>query len=490
MNSISKTDRFRSVLRTVTGLAILSLIAACPDRQDPVEVPTKPTAPPPPIILIVIDALRADYLGAYGFDGPVSPILDELALESVVFERCSSQAPWTTASMASMMTSLYPEAHGVRLAPDDPRDQRSWRDRWTRSIPESTATLTECLRDRGYRTAAFIANPFLARGLGFEQGFDTFDETAATNRNRDSSVLLDAGLTWLRSQEASGEPTFLYLHLMDVHGPYAAPDTDYEAIRTSPGFGEAMTIPDWGFRRIQPYLRAPRWAKARDRDQLRLWRGRYAAGIHAADRRVGDFIRALRDSGQWDKQLVVLTSDHGEELFDHGGWDHGFSLHEHQLHVPLMVRFPDGRGAGERIEDLVRLVDLMPTLIDLTEATGPPDMIGRDFRHFVKPSAGHGEQRVAFATSDKGHPGDTSIFDGRYKLISDMANFRFKLYDIANDPGELNEISAHNEEIVQSLVLRLREEMSKVEQGIASKDTPGEIPPEQLERLRELGYLQ
>lgn len=468
-------------------LSALALLAGCGNRA--VEVPTKPAAPPPPIILIVIDALRADYLGTYGFDGPVSPDLDELAQESVVFERCSSQAPWTTASMASMMTSLYPEAHGVRLAPDDPRDQRSWRDRWTRAIPETTMTLAECLRDRGYRTAAFVANPFLVRGLGFEQGFDTFDESAAASRERDSTALLEAGLQWLRSMENAGEPTFLYLHLMDVHGPYAAPDTDFEAVRDSPGLGQPMILPDWGSRRIQPYLRAPQWAKGHNRNQLRTWRGRYAAGIHAADRRVGDFIRALRASGLWDEQLVVLTSDHGEELFDHGSWDHGFSLHEHQLHVPFMVRFPESRHAGTRIEDLIRLVDLMPTLIDLTRATGPSDMTGHDIQPLVESRDRQRKPCFAFATSDKGHPGDTSIFDGRYKLISDMTNLRFKLYDIENDPGELNEISADNQEIVQSLVLRLREEASKVEQGTSSTDTPGKIPPEQLERLRELGYF-
>jgi len=473
--------------RASVWLSALALLAGCGDR--PTEIALEPDVPPP-IILIVIDALRADYLGTYGFEGPVSPNLDALAKESVVFERCSSQAPWTTASMASMMTSLYPEAHGVRLAPDDPRDQQSWRDRWTRAIPESTTTLAECLRDRGYRTAAFIANPFLARGLGFEQGFDTFDETAATNRNRDSSSLLDAGLEWLRSQTADDEPTFLYLHLMDVHGPYTAPDSDFAAVRDSPGFGEPMTLPDWGFRRIQPYLRGPRWAKGRERDQLRTWRGRYAAGIHAADRRIGEFIQELRNDGLWDQQLVVVTSDHGEELFDHGGWDHGFSLHEHQLHVPFMVRFPGDREAGGRVEDLVRLVDLMPTLIELTGSSGPPDMIGGDFRSLLDHSAKRWEPRVAFATSDKRHPGDSSIFNGRYKLIADMTAKRFKLYDIENDPGESNEISADNPAIVQSLVLRLIEEVAKIEQGTNSADSQGEIPSDQLERLQELGYLQ
>ena len=137
----SKTSM--AMIALCAAAAVLSASCARP-QVSAAEVPSKR----PSIILIVIDTLRADYLGAYGFDGPTSPNLDELAKESVVFERCSSQAPWTTPSMSSMFTSLYPEAHGVRLGPDDPRSLDGWRRRWSRAIPHSTTTLAECLRDR------------------------------------------------------------------------------------------------------------------------------------------------------------------------------------------------------------------------------------------------------------------------------------------------------------------------------------------------------
>lgn len=477
--------RFAAVV--LLGLAASVLFIACADRD--VSTPTR-QEPLPSIILIVIDTLRADYLGSYGFDGRISPHLDELAAESMLFRRCSSQAPWTTPSMASMMTSLYPDAHGVHLAPDDPRDQKSWRQRWTRAIPESTTTLAECLRDRGYRTAAFIANPFLAKGLGFEQGFEDFDESAAISRDRDSTMLLHSSLEWLRSMASGDHPTFLYLHLMDVHGPYTAPDTDYEAIQTSAGLGPATILPQRGFRRIQPYLRTPSWTKAADRNELRLWRGRYAAGVHAADRRLGGFFQTLRDEGLWDDRLVVVTSDHGEELFDHGGWDHGFSLHEHQLHVPLIVRHPGNRHAGTRLDDLVRLVDLMPTLIRMTNATGPDGMTGRDLLSVGSLNGDRNGPRTAFATSVKEHPGTTSIFDGRYKLISDLTSFKLRLFDIQNDPGELEEISAREPEVVSRLSKLLAAEIARVEAGDAADADPEQIPSDQLERLRELGYLQ
>jgi arylsulfatase A-like enzyme len=444
----------------------------------------------PSLILIVVDTLRADYLASYGFDGPISPHLDRLAEEAVLFEQCSSQAPWTTPSVASMMTSLYPEAHGVRLAPGDPRDQRSWRKRWTRAIPESTLTLAEALRARGYQTAAFVANPFIAKGLGFEQGFETFNQDAAIKGVRDSAGLLDAGLRWFQSLEDPDDPTFVYLHLMDVHGPYVAPEVDFEIVRDAPGLGPAVTLNRIGFGRIQPYLLRPRWASRRDNHELRVWRGRYAAGVHAADRRLGAFFHRLRKSGLWDRQMVVVTSDHGEELFDHGGWDHGFSLHEHQLHVPLLIRLPQGDFGGTRVRSLVRLVDLMPTLAALVGHSGSDEMIGRDLLPLITRGEEPTVPRFAFATSVKEHPAVRSISDGRFKLIIDPATDRVRLYDLPTDPGENSDIAAERPQLVEVLRARLLEEDARVISGASQADTEVELSDQQIERLRELGYLQ
>ena len=481
MNPVVSTN-----IRRAVGLTILFAAATIPlggcgrDRQ----APGATLGSNPSVILIVIDTLRADYLGAYGFDGPISPELDTLAAESILFERCSSQAPWTTPSVAAMMTSLYPEAHGVLLAPDDPRTQRAWLDRWTRAIPDSTTTLAEAFHNRGYRTAAFVANPFITGGLGFEQGFRSFEETAAENRDRDSSMLLHAGLRWLRSMESSNDPTFLYLHLMDVHGPYRAPENDFQAIREAQGLGKPQIL-DWeDFTRIQTYLRSP------DQTDLRTWRGRYAAGVHAVDRRLGGFIQALRDEALLDDRIVVVTSDHGEELFDHGGWDHGFNLYEHQLHVPLMIRLPEGRLGGTRVTDLARLVDLMPTLLGLGGADSPSGMVGHDLLPLAECSDEDRPNRHAFSTSVKNRSSTYAIFDGRFKLISDFATQQLRLYDIAADPGEHNDLAAEEPEIVERLKVRLEEEIARIASGETAPGRAGEIPQDQLDRLRELGYLQ
>ena len=485
VNLVFSTNVRRSI-GVVALIAAAALLGSCGGRQADTDATQGAT---PSVILIVIDTLRADYLGTYGFDGPISPELDKLAEESVLFERCSSQAPWTTPSMAAMMTSLYPEAHGVRLAPDDPRSLDGWRQRWTRAIPDSTTTLAECLRNRGYRTAAFVANPWLVKGLGFNQGFDTFDESAADQGNRNATMLLHSGLRWLRSMETTGDPTFLYVHLMDVHGPYTASDFDFDKVKDSAGLGPARTLPHSGLQHIEKYLLSPGWARTQDRRQLRVWRGRYAAGVHAADRRLGVFIQALRDENLWEDQLVIVTSDHGEELFDHGGWDHGFNLYEHQLHVPLLIRLPNGRLGGTRVADLVRLVDLMPTLLNLANAELPPGMIGLDLPPLTAGREQEDSQRLAFATSVKDRPGNTSIFDGRFKLISDLSKRQLRLYDIAVDPGEQTNLAEDEPAAVARLGKQLIKEIARVAPGESTTDKASEIPQEQLDRLRELGYL-
>ncbi len=303
-------------------------------------------------------------------------------------------------------------------------------------------------------------------------------------------MLLRAGLRWLRSKESSKDPTFLYLHLMDVHGPYRAPEADFDAVGSAPGLGEQRFLDPNDFDRIPSYLRSPEWANGADRWNLRTWRGRYAAGVHAVDRRLGRFIRDLRDEGLLDDRVVVVTSDHGEELFDHGGWDHGFNLYDHQLHVPLMIRLPDGRLGGTRVDDLARLVDIMPTVLALAGADPPAGVVGRDLFPLADGSAEDRVHRHTFSTSVKNRPTTHAIFDGRFKLISDLAGTQRRLYDIEADPGEQIDLADEQPETVERLNARLGEEISRVDSGEAAPGLAGEIPQDQLERLRELGYLQ
>jgi arylsulfatase A-like enzyme len=445
---------------------------------------------PPSIILIVVDTLRADYLGCYGFDGDISPGIDELATESVLFERCSSQAPWTTPSLASMMTSLLPQAHGVALSPEAQRDYRTWSREWTPAVPDVTITLAEVLREKGYRTGAFVANPFLSRNLGFEQGFEVFDASATKSRGRAAPAVLEPAVLWLDSVLPSRRPFFLYLHLMDVHGPYNAPEGDFNAVRESPGLGEARHLTRREFDRIQPYLRRPRWTGLQNGKELRTWRGRYAAGVHTVDRHLGHLLNRLRQEERWKNTVVVLTADHGEELSDHGGWDHGLSLHEHQLHVPLLIRYPGAERGGTRVSDVVRLVDLMPTLIKIAEAEEPVATVGADLAPLTRLTPGLEPPRTAFASSIKNRLKRSSVTVGTYKLIADVDGGNPRLFDLVTDPGERLDVAPARPDVVRDLRARLRDYLLHIAATAPAPVAMVELSDEQVEQLRELGYAQ
>jgi len=438
---------------------------------------------PPSIILIVVDTLRADYLGCYGFDGDVSPAIDELAAESVLFENCSSQAPWATPSLASMMTSLLPQAHGVGLSAEAPREYRKWLRQRTPAVPDSAVTLAEVLRERGYRTGAFVANPLLSNDFGFSQGFEVYDDSAAKEGRREAPAVLEPAGRWLDSALDSRHPFFLYIHLMDVHGPYDSPEGHFFAVSGSPSLGEDRQLSIREFDRIQPYLRRPQWTRMRHGKMLRTWRGRYAAGVRAADVHLGHLLRRLRSEERWPNTVVVLTADHGEELFDHGGWDHGLSLYQHQLHVPLLIRFPGGERGGRRVGDVVRLVDLMPTVIEIAGAEVPPHVAGADLAPLVRLTTRVEPPRTVFASSIKNRPGRSSVTAGRYKLIANADGRDTRLFDLHSDPAELLDIAPVRPDVVRDLKLRLLDELMNIAANAPapSPETTAELDDTEVE---------
>ena len=322
----------------------------------------------PNFVLILVDTLRADYLGAYGFDGDISPNVDRLAAESVVFENCLSQAPWTKPSIASLFTSTYPRVHQLTnhegMFWSGPGEELQ-----TGILASEHTTLAEAFGRDGYRTGAFVANPWIVADFGFGQGFELYHDEAA-GRATPGDVILRAAREWIEGVAPDG-PFFAYVHLMDVHDPFDAPDADAGALLESRGLGADRELEE----------PPPEYLSNRPQDDsasLRFWRSRYAAGVRVLDRRLGSFLDALERSGVLDESYLLFTSDHGEELFEHGGWAHGYSLRHHQVHVPLIVRPPGGVGGGRRIADLVQTIDLMPTLLALAGVGSPPNVQGRD----------------------------------------------------------------------------------------------------------------
>ncbi len=273
------------------------------------------------IVLISIDTLRADHLPVYGYERDTAPNLTALAADGVVVEQFISHAPWTLPSHASMFTGLLPHEHG---ATD-----------WKHRIRDSVPMFTESLRQRSYRTGAFVSGVYVSDKFGFDRGFDVFrfDETARAVRSvRDAAK-------WLFSRR---RPSFLFLHLFDTHHPYVPPPETYgrfgpatpKIVKAELSFAEFL---DWA--RVDPEY--SRRAAADRYDEL----------ILHVDQVLGRFFARMKELGRYDSALIVVLSDHGEEFFDHGYWGHSNYLYEEMIRVPLIVKWPFSACAGSRLAD-------------------------------------------------------------------------------------------------------------------------------------------
>jgi len=465
------------------AILVLVLEVTCFVSASSAEVVAAETTPPD-IILIVVDTLRADYLGAYGFVGPISPQIDRFAAEAVRFERCVSTAPWTKPSTASMMTSLMPGTHRVldhqgQYASDVPSGLK------TSALPEEAETLAEALRGFGFQTAGWSANSWITKAMGFAQGFDVFHDPSQNLLNSDE--VLRPALDWI--DHASGKrPFFLYLHLMDVHGPWRWNPTEWSLLRPSPGLGWDRILSPEDVAQGKSLVRLIGISGMGDR--LGEWRATYAAGVRVLDGRLGRFLDELRASGQLDRSLVVITADHGEELFDHGGWGHGWTLHGDQTWVPLLVRLPGGIRGGGVVYGTVSLLDIMPTLL---EAAGVPlgkRLQGRSlWRRLSTEGSGEEKRRWVFAQGVKDNDGLVSVENGRIKLIRQYPDGIVGLFDQVADRAELRNLAQERPETRRFLEQQL-EKWTRSLRNIPTLLTKSAVlSEEEVERLRSLGYL-
>jgi len=301
-----------------------------------------------PIVLIVVDTLRADHLNCYGYSRPTSPASCALAGDGVLFERAYTTQTTTTPAIASMLTGLYPHRHGVTQL--------------YFVLPSTMVTLAERLQSRGWSTGAFVSSFVMMRAFsGFDQGFDIYDDDVQTpeldeNYERDGTTTVARAVDWLRSH---GPRAFLFLHLIEPHGPYRPPSPYRERFALPPGGGDPGEMPD--------YQRLP---ELRTVDE---YVGRYDAEIAAGDAALAVMIDALRSLGWYDAATIVLVADHGESLGEEGQWfRHGESVNDAEAHVPLIVKFASDTGGapppGSRISTPVSVVDIFPTILQAAAA--------------------------------------------------------------------------------------------------------------------------
>jgi arylsulfatase A-like enzyme len=293
----------------------------------------------PPVIVLMLDTLRADHLGFYGYERDTSPNLDAFARENVAFKYAFTAAPWTPASVATMLTGLYPSAHGFM----PPNSHEEARLRLARLSP-ALETLPEVLRDGGYATAAVSSNPWIRSEFGFEQGFETFRYLSATR----ASDVVAAGLDAIDRMSRKSQSFFLYLHFLDPHNPYAPP-TPYDQMfpvalrRSEPRYNDAAL------------------------DAIR----RYDGEVRYLDGELGRLFTSLRERGLYDRAIIIVIADHGEQFWEHGSPYHGNALHNEEVHVPFFLRDPRSGRRGEASDQVVSTVDLFPTILGLLEMASP-----------------------------------------------------------------------------------------------------------------------
>jgi arylsulfatase A-like enzyme len=463
-------NMFRSMARFWGVVALGVLIVGC----------SRPV--PPNVLIIVIDTLRADHLGSYGYARAQTPHLDALAAAGTRFANARAPSAWTLPSVASILTGLYPAAHGVE---------------GVRSVlAPANLTIAEALHDAGYESAAFSGNPrFVTPQMGFDQGFDRFavvetpladgapaldpvragPHAAARVSEATADKVTDAALQWIAARREPAKPFFLYVHYFDPHAGYFPPP-EYAA-----RFGVA------GARLAGP----EQWSvlharRAPSGDDVATLLALYDAEVAFTDTHVGRLLDGIASQVR-SPTLIVLAGDHGEEFGEHGGLQHGRTLFDEQLRVPLVIAGADlPRGAV--VQNAVSLVSIWATIADLAGIKSDGRPRGRSLVGLLR---GERWDAVIFADLawERGTHRVTAI-DGRWKLIMDRGDAPH-LFDLQTDPGERLDAQEQTPERLAALGEQVQAHTSE---SIAQR---AQVPPAartitdaERERLRALGYVQ
>jgi len=493
------------------------------------------------MLLIMVDTLRADHLGTYGFPEPISPRVDDMAADGVVFERAYASASWTRPSTASLFTSMAPSGHSadVKVA----------------MLPDDVTTIAELLQDQGYITAGLPNNINVTRSFNFHQGFDYFEyqapEYIAGATESSSQLSMYNVVRKLRDRLTGGKKRvedyyqpadvvlgnakefitankdrrwFNFVHLMEPHDPY------FERPFTGEGVGRAeMEFPP-------PELEG-------------AIRKAYQQEITWMDTEIGKFLDWLKSEGLYDNTTIILTSDHGEEFLEHGGWWHGTTLYDEQLHVPLIVKLPNSKWAGTRVPWQVRQLDAPATMAVLGGSVVPmewqgDDLFEEDFQDTLAVLNGTAKNTVdstddAVASTEEGDASDideapplptrAELIDHRERVVLSEENFEgnvlssvradgFKyirantscfdqakneqersrcsprglqpeeLYNVAADPGEQDNLAGKSGKVQADLSAMLRAELTAA-MSVKVESQTAEISADDCERMRALGYI-
>ncbi len=446
----------------------------------------------PNVILIVVDTLRADHLGCYGYHRPTSPNIDAMVKESILFRHAITQAPWTLPSITSLMTSLYPSVHKLHFPPKSVEYSAS-------SLDEARTTLAEYLREEGYKTGAFVGAGGHVSSRFHGQGFDFYDDEIAYSTRYNHLILLNIigrifGFYSSRLADTTTEqvqywlsrnkhlPFFLFIHYWDPHDPYGSPepfttryDEDYDGV-LSPGITTA---------------KLEEMVSGLNSDDIAYVASLYDGEISFTDAQIGKLIELLKELKLLDNTMVILTADHGEELFEHGGFGHSKTLYEELIRIPLLIRYPPF-GADKTIDSQVQLIDVVPTVLDYLGIDVSDEAQGISLIPLVKCETDN-ELPAYSETMLKGRI--IAIRSGNFKFIKYIENGREELFDLEEDPGELSNLVDSKVEMAEQMRQELFEWMEACKEKAASLPKANQekvipIDDKTMEELRSLGYLQ
>lgn len=445
-------------------LVLAGLIFSCQENKPVVNV-----------LLITLDTTRADRLGCYGYDKPLTPVLDRLAAESVVFDMAIAQAAVTPVSHASILTGLDPYHHGLRVLHGNVANR----------LAEKHETLAEVWERSGGQTAAFVSAYPVGSDFGLHQGFELFDEryqqtdgnasgdqgtvnTDESQRRADETV--DAALAWLGADRDRNSPLLMWLHFFDPHDPRVVPPDEVQEKFVPAG---------------------------QDRRDWLL--SVYDCEVFYMDSQIGRIVEAFKAEGLWEETVVVVVGDHGEGLGQHDWWSHGI-LYQEQIRVPLIVRVP-GMKTVRRVGPLVRTIDIMPTLLETAgvEEANWPRMDGASLKAALKTGRTGG---ILMAYSDSvnilsyGRQDDPAQYDHKHDKLYCIMQAGYKLifhqlkpdesefYNLNKDPGELNNLAPSKP--YQMRVFMKYLDSLKALSPIRPGMTPTDL--ERIEKLKGLGY--
>jgi arylsulfatase A-like enzyme len=420
------------------------------------------------VILIILDAGRAREFSCYGYPRNTTPEIDRIASEGVLFEDAFTPAVYTLGAMASVWTSQYPDRHHSEV---------SFADR----LPNDRLTLAEVLTAAQIRTAGFVANAVAGVAFGFDRGFTEFREVFRKYGSGGGAFqrVLPSFFEANRSRRF-----FAYIHFREPHFPYDPPapfDTQFGP--DGPISHAARNDSAW----VTDVNQGRRPLTAEEADHLvRLYDGNLAF----ADHEIGSLRHTLETLGLWEKSVVIVAADHGEELHEHGWIGHNVHLFEESIHVPLVIRFPQGKGPkGRRLRGLVDLLDLAPTIADVFGVSG----LGGSDKAFqgrsLLPLLAGAEAEAAILCRTVWDRPRYALRDDRFKLLYDTRTGEGQLFDLQQDPGETRDIQST--EVLRTAYLRESLQQGIARLGRAAEATQGApiLTRDQCENLKALGYL-